>query len=393
VDPGPGKRQAINLTERENQPLVGLDAVAVNPVTGVLAVLGAGTDNVLISQPRVSALLNGPARTVGTHPSAVVFLPDGRVVTADRLSDTLSFVLPAATGEQAGPTHTVSMGVPQRNTPSARGEVLFYSRALVPNNVAQGSASVYTCAACHADGQIDGRRHPSKRNRFFSMTKSCRGLRGTEPFLSLGKPDTFAAFADNIVSTHAQGALDAPETFDRYPVTLRLRAADTWMTVTLSPEDVRAALAAYMADIPVEPSPFVTPGRRTLTATQRRGLAIFRDNCAGCHQLVRSTPRGRTIRRGEIEASLIAGEVTLTSPRRHDVGTPVLGEGGNNPPSLRNVWAAAPYFSDGSAATLDAVLDRTDPNAKKIHAPQNAARPPIFPPAERAALLDFLKAL
>ena len=76
-----------------------------------------------------------------------------------------------------------------------------------------------------------------------------------------------------------------------------------------------------------------------------------------------------------------------------DVGTPVLGEGGNNPPSLRGVWEAAPYFSDGSARTLEEAVRRTNPDADAVHAAANAARPPAFSPAELAALLAFLRAL
>ena len=76
-----------------------------------------------------------------------------------------------------------------------------------------------------------------------------------------------------------------------------------------------------------------------------------------------------------------------------DVGTPVLGEGGNNPPSLRGVWDAAPYFSDGSARTLEEALRRTNPDADAVHAPANAARPPAFSPGDQAALLAFLRAL
>ena len=101
---------------------------------------------------------------------------------------------------------------------------MFYSRALVPNNVADGAQSLYTCAACHDDGHIDGRRHPAKRNRFFSMTKTCRGLGTTAPYLSIGEPATIDAFADNIVATHAQGRERDAERFDKYPVTLRVRA-------------------------------------------------------------------------------------------------------------------------------------------------------------------------
>ena len=78
---------------------------------------------------------------------------------------------------------------------------------------------------------------------------------------------------------------------------------------------------------------------------------------------------------------------------RSDVGTPVLGKTGNNPPSLRGVWDAAPYFSDGSARTLEEVLRRTDPGATAVHAPANAARPPALSADEQAALLTFLRSL
>jgi cytochrome c peroxidase len=92
----------------------------------------------------------------------------------------------------------------------------------------------------------------------------------------------------------------------------------------------------------------------------------------------------------------------LTSARLYDVGTPVIGEGGNNPPSLRGVWAAAPYLSDGSAATLEDVVRRTDPTSSslsslptlsRVHAPENATRPPAFTAEQRADLVAFLRAL
>jgi mono/diheme cytochrome c family protein len=392
-DPGPGMRRSLNLTERSHEALVGLDALSFDSTSDRLAIVGAGSDNVLVARSNADALLSASALTVGANPSAVAFLPDGRLVTADRLSDTISFVSPVAPGDPSAKVQTVTVGRSERRDPGDRGELLFYSRALLPNNVAAGPLSLYTCAACHADGQTDGRRHPSKRNRFFSMTKTCRGLQGTEPFLSIGKPGTFAAFADNIVATHAQGALDAPRTFDRYPVRLRLRERDRWSTVTLTPEQVRAALAAYMAEIPGERSPFVTPGRRTLKEPERRGFVAFKENCARCHRLVRSTRDTRTIPDAEIEARLLDGDVALTSADLYDVGTPVLGEGGNNPPSLRNVWAAAPYFSDGSAPTLQDVLRRTNPETPKVHAAENVGKPSPLSAAVRDDLLAFLRAL
>lgn len=389
VDPGPGQRSALNLSERDHDPVVGLDAISIDAGSGRIAVAGAGSDNILVTS--LDGLPDAPAISVGANPSAVAFLPGGRIVTADRLSDTLSFVRSDA-GSLAI-ADTLGVGRPGRPTRAERGEALFYSRSLVPNNVATGPLSIYTCAACHADGHIDGRRHPSKRNRFFSMTKTCRGLAGTEPFLSVGHPDTFAAFADNIVATHAQGALEAPDDYDQYAVSLRLRRDDRWTSVTLSPKEVRAALAAYLKRIPIEPSPFAPVGRAALTPPERGGLAVFRDRCGECHQLLPATNTTREVPSRDVERALLAGRLVLTSARRYDVGTPILGDGGNNPPSLRGVWAAAPYFSDGSAATLDDVIRRTDPDAARVHAPENANRPPAFSAAERRDLIAFLRGL
>ena len=380
-DPGPGKRAFVNLGERLT-PVIEL-AGAAHANLSTFAVVGAGSDNLLVANDAEGV----EAVDVGANPSAVAALPDGRFVTADRLSDTLSFVA----GRKL--VATVDVGVPERSTPAEQGELLFYSRALVPNNVADGPLSLYTCAACHDDGATDGRRHPAKRNRFYSMTKGCRGLGTTAPYLSIGEPATIEGFADNIVTTHAQGAERGASGFDKYPVTVRVRAGPAWKNVTLSPEELRAALAAYMVRIPPEPSPYVTPGQRVLDLNQRRGLAVFRDRCTGCHQLVGDSSVGDRVPVRDLETRLLAGEVALTSPRLHAVGTPNLGEGGNNPPSLRGVWEAAPYFSDGSARTLDDVLRRTDPDAPAVHAPANATRPPAFTPAERAALRSFLRAL
>jgi mono/diheme cytochrome c family protein len=388
-DPGPGRRPFLNLGERTD-PLIEPDATAVS-ARGVLAIAGAGSDNLLLAAPTDARLAAAVVVPVGANPSAVADLPDDRFVTADRLSDTLTFVAFHPAGARI--ESTLAVGTPERPSPAERGELLFYSRALVPNNVAEGPLSLYTCAACHDDGHIDGRRHPAKQNRFFSTTTTCRGLATTAPYLRLGNQANVDVFADNIVSTHAQGAERDLAHFDKYPVTLRLWAKNGWKAATLSPAAVRAALARYLERIPPEPSPFVAPGTRSLDAEQRRGLALFRESCAGCHQLVGDAAVGDHVPEATLEECLLAGQVALTSPGRYAVGTPVLGDGGNNPPSLRGVWDAAPYFSDGSARTIEEVIRRTDPGAPAVHAQENAARPSAFSAEGRAALLAFLRVL
>jgi hypothetical protein len=386
-DPGPGRRSFLNLGERAS-PVIELDGVALGG--GTFAVVGAGSDNLLLAPAREANLRDAIVVPVGANPSAVAALPEDRFVTADRLSDTLTFI---STGGAPGVEATLVVGTPARPSPAERGELLFYSRDLVRNNVATGPLSLYTCAACHDDGHIDGRLHPAKRNKFFSTTLTCRGIGTTAPYLRLGNQATIDVFADNIVSTHAQGAERDPEHFADYPVTLRVRGADGARTVTLQPREVRQALARYMERIPPEPSPFVTSGARALAPAARRGLALFRDRCARCHQMIGNSDLGNHVPEATAEARLLAGQVALTSPGRYDVGTRVLGEGGNNPPSLRGVWDNAPYFSDGSARSLEELLRRTNPNAETVHSPANAARPPAFSAEEQAALLAFLRSL
>ncbi len=387
-DPGPGRRPFVNLSDRA-VPAVEPDAAATDGGR-TLAVAGAGSDNLLLARWAEVELGDALAVPVGANPSAVAALPDERFVTADRLSDTLTFV---SLGGAPGVEATLVVGAPARPSPAERGELLFYSRALVRNNVATGPLSLYTCAACHDDGHTDGRLHPAKQNKFFSTTSTCRGIGTTAPYLRLGNQATIDVFADNIVSTHAQGAERDPEHFADYPVTLRLHEASGTPEVTLQPHEVRVALARYMERIPPEPSPFVAPGARALTPAARLGLLLFRDRCAGCHQMIGNSDLGNHVPESTQEARLLAGQVALTSPGRYRVGTPVLGEGGNNPPSLRGVWDDAPYFSDGSARTLEEVLRRTDPNADAVHAQANAARPPAFTADEQAALLAFLRSL
>ncbi|HEY6476646.1 MAG TPA: c-type cytochrome [Polyangia bacterium] len=387
-DPGPGRRTFENLGERP-APVIELDAAVVDG-GGTLAVVGAGSDNLFLAPARQANLRDAIVVPVGANPTAVAALPGDRFVTADRLSDTLTFV---SRNGAPGVEATLVVGAPSRLSPAERGEVLFYSRALVRNNVATGPLSLYTCAACHDDGHIDGRLHPAKQNKFFSTTLTCRGIGTTAPYLRLGNQATIDVFADNIVSTHAQGAERDPQHFADYPVTLRLHEASGPREVTLQPREVRVALARYMERIPPERSPFVAAGARALTPAAHRGLLLFRNRCAGCHQMVGNSDLGNHVPEATQEARLLAGQVALTSPGRYRVGTPVLGEGGNNPPSLRGVWDDAPYFSDGSARSLEELLRRTDPDAEAVHAPANAARPPAFSTDEQAALLAFLRSL
>jgi cytochrome c peroxidase len=388
VDAGPGQRPSMNLSER-SPPLAKLDALAYDARGQRLAVAGAATDNVLLW-----SLADGAAQTTlaaGRSPVALAFLPDGRLATADRLSDTVS-LLPAH-GAAAAVRH-LAVGEPRRSSDAELGELLFYSRALLPHNVATGDRSIYSCSACHDDGHVDGRLHPARGNRFYSMTKTCRGIASTAPYLFLGEIDDLDAFARNLVGTHAQGADVAPQSFDQYATTLPAWQGSRFVPQRIPAAAIRRAMAAYLRAIPPEPSPFVPLGATALSVPARRGLALFQTGCARCHALVGDSARADAIPPVLLEQQLLHGAVALTSRGLYAVGPRSLGATGNNPPSLRGAWDNAPYFSDGSAASLDEVLRRStlDP-ALPAHDLRNSWPGPLLSPAERADLLAFLRSL
>jgi len=184
-----------------------------------------------------------------------------------------------------------------------------------------------------------------------------------------------------------------------------------------SPAHLREALAAYVGSLAAGDSPFDRyqyggdPG--ALDPAQRSGLLLFqgRAHCADCHTL---GPEGASFTDGQfhaiqIEVPGVAGrlaEITSglvgLSPERLDQlisDDPQVAALGRfavtldpkdisrfKTPSLRNVAVTAPYFHDGSAATLAEALDR------EIYY-RSVGAPPVLNPADRADLVAFLGAL
>jgi DNA-binding beta-propeller fold protein YncE len=374
LDPATLARRAPDRNVTELRGTAKLDGGAFDAQRGRVAFSGGATDDVLV-------LERGELRSflVGPNPQGVAFDARGRIWVADRLGDAVSSVDPAS-----GEVRHVTLGArAERRSLAELGEVLYYSRDLVPNNVADGPKSVYACSACHEEAHIDGRLHPAKRNRFRSMTKSDRGIATTPPYLSLGELANLTEFADNIISSHAQG-WETNKKFDQYSVRARTGIAGARV---LSAVETRRAMAYYMATIPTEPNPLALGH---LDAAAERGAKLFLGHCTRCHLSVGNVALGNRVPRERFIEGVLRGEVALAGSGLVDAGTPVLGTTGNNPPSLRGIWSTAPYFSDGSARTLDEVVARTDPEAQKVHAPANHSP---FTRDEQDDLVAFLHSL
>lgn len=110
-------------------------------------------------------------------------------------------------------------------------------------------------------------------------------------------------------------------------------------------------LKAYVESLQRAPDSPHRQADGTMTSLAEQGELVFRRlDCASCH------------------AGQAFTDSTLNASRLHDVGTLTPGSGqrlgagalaGVDAPTLRGLWDSAPYFHDGSAATLQAVLERS----------------------------------
>ena len=140
---------------------------------------------------------------------------------------------------------------------------------------------------------------------------SLRGVRLTAPYGRDGRFASLAEFTRHVIVTEFGG--DEPE-----PLILD-------------------ALVAYQLDLALLPNPLVDSGGQLAAAAlplARAAAGLFARDCGGCHG-----PDG-----GFVDG------------RRHDVGT----DGHFDTPVLLGLAESAPYFHDGRAADLAAVVDHFD---------------------------------
>jgi mono/diheme cytochrome c family protein len=102
-----------------------------------------------------------------------------------------------------------------------------------------------------------------------------------------------------------------------------------------------APLRAYQHSIPAPP----TPGAFYDAMGASRGKRVFDANCASCHIDGRLTDNNNGVLHAASETGMDSTYAARTTQKRYRT-TP-----------LRGLWQHAPYFHDGSAKTLDDVVD------------------------------------
>ncbi len=122
-------------------------------------------------------------------------------------------------------------------------------------------------------------------------------------------------------------------------------------------ETIAKAIAAFERTVVVNDSPFdrwLAGDKKAMTMQQWRGFQVFTDagkgNCAACHSAPNFTDNGFH----NIGLAPAGGEA---DPGRYGIRKVASMRGAFKTPSLRDIELTAPYFHDGTAATLRDVVD------------------------------------
>lgn len=202
-----------------------------------------------------------------------------------------------------------------------------------------------SCASCHNDGLHDGRVWDlTALGEGLRNTVSLRGRAGAQGRLHWSANfDEVQDFEGQIRQLSGGTGLMTDSAFNTGTRSQPLGDKKAGLSADLD------ALTAYVASLAsFAPTPFRSDdGSPTgaLSTAASAGRAVFQaQNCAACHG-------GTAFTSSATVAPMNIGTIKPSSGQRLGAALP-----GIDIPTLRDVWATAPYLHDGSAATLDAAV-------------------------------------
>jgi len=282
---------------------------------------------------------------VGFAPQGVAVSTDGSTLYAQNFMDRTVSVIDLSPlvqhGELRAPVAATVKTVEIERLPAQvlQGKKLFYDA----RDPRLARDSYMSCASCHNDAGHDG--------RVWDMTGFGEGLRNTislkgragmsHGFLHWSANfDEVQDFEAQIRSLSGGTGLLTDAQFNEGTTREPLGTPKAGKSADLD------ALAAYLASQQsFEPSPYRQPDG-TLTMTGWAGKAVFRSaGCTNCH--------GGAAYTISADATMMKNIGTLKPSSGKRLGSTL---NGIDVPTLRDVWATAPYLHDGSAPTLSAAI-------------------------------------
>lgn len=254
------------------------------------------------------------------------------------------------------------------------GRRLFFDRRLSRD----GSIS---CASCH-----DPTRAFSDGRAIAVGIEGRIGIRNAPAIVNRGYGQSF--FWDGRAATLEEQVLQPITNPDEMGST----ASEAARRVGMSERELSFALASYVRSILSGNSRvdrFVSGQHDVLTDSERRGFDIYRGKggCATCHPSPTFTDE-------HFHNTGVAWDGhQLRDPGRFAVTGRDADRGAFKTPTLRDLPLTAPYMHDGSLATLEDVVDFYDRGGRPNPHLDADIRPLRLGSDEKAALIEFLKAL
>ena len=290
----------------------------------------------------------------------------------------------------------VEDGQSRSRTPDTRlGEALFFTTLMAPWNRSDGRLSRFTCETCHFEGYVDGRTHRTGRGDVVATTKPLLGLFNNRPHFSRALDPDLTTMVNN--EFRVAGAKSDHDPWFSISVNESpwIRYVGVEESV-LGPVALRRSLMSFFMNFAPRPNPSVW-GRARWNATERAGAEVFRGKCESCHQarLVADESSTRVPFEGwEALVMVPEGPIVWADSEYEKTGvTPYVNEQGARVVSLRRLYKKFPYFTNGTAKSLAAVLDRAAwDQGKFFHdaAPETARRLSSEDKAQLLAFLDLL---
>jgi YVTN family beta-propeller protein len=392
------------------QPELVFDAT-VFPTVSVVAANGNSMEKRLLFRPVSIPTASGSFIDSVSGPRDVAFTPDGRLALVAMAQSEDVMVFDAATGFEATLVRPTPSALIEGVIVDAQGTHAYLQGRSTHNVTVLSIAEGTSGPQVRVDGdpieclQADPMPPDLRRGLRLFYSANSAAFPITQDFWVACSTCHLEGGTDAVTWRFQQGPRDTPsnaggpintgflfrqavrDSVLDYDETIRVEQGGNYhRTDPRQLPDLQAIAQFTNYAIPFPQNPYRnTDG--TLTPAQTRGQTLFTARCAACHTGDYSTDSGSGNPQLDLSGTIVLhdiGTCVTTGPFPDQPATDIAGHPREaclfDTPTLRGIFATAPYFHDGSAETLEDVIPRV-PNTSDLTA------------AERSDLLEYLKSL
>jgi hypothetical protein len=257
--------------------------------------------------------------------------------------------------------HVARVDPERRPSPDVRlGEALFFTELMAPENSSTGTHSRFSCETCHFEGGVDGRAHYTGRADISVVTKPLFGLANNRPHFSRAMDPDLSSVSHNEFRVAGAGS-------GQDPWFTLATSRFTWLhdlgiaRAELGPLELRSALLQFLYAFTPGPNAN-SQGRSRFSRSEAEGAQAFREHCQSCHAArLLSDDATSEAPFAAWQSLIFTRNAPLVWARAEYAKTgvlPYVHERGTRITSLRRLALKPRYFTNGSAAQLEDVLER-----------------------------------